>query len=130
MEYTHITNLVSMLQALLVGVGMGVYYDCFRFWRRMIQCRWPSVALQDLVFWLTSAVAVFFICIRWNGGYIRIYFVFFVMCGWMLYFFTAGKIAFFVLDLILNFTNRIFKIVQNKIIQSFEKINKIRFKSD
>ena len=64
MEYTHITNLVSMLQALLVGVGMGVYYDCFRFWRRMIQCRWPSVALQDLVFWLTSAVAVFFICIR------------------------------------------------------------------
>ena len=76
MEYTHITDLVSLLQALLVGVGMGVYYDVFRLRRRIFQFRWLSVALQDVIFWVTSAVAVFFVCVRWNGGYIRIYFVF------------------------------------------------------
>lgn len=122
MEYTHITNLVSLLQALLAGVGMGVYYDCFRFWRRMFQCRWPSVVIQDLIFWLTSAVAVFFVCIRWNGGYIRIYFVIFLMCGWLVYFFTAGKFIFFILDTMINFTNRIFKMFQNKIVHFLEKI--------
>lgn len=122
MEYTHITNLVSLLQALIVGVGMGIYYDCFRFWRRIIQCRWPSVALQDLIFWLTSAVEIFFVCIRCNGGYIRIYFVIFVMCGWLLYFFTAGKIVFWVLDRLIKFTNRIFKMVQNKIVHFSKKI--------
>ena len=130
MEYTHITDLVSLLQALLVGVGMGVYYDVFRLRRRIFQFRWLSVALQDVIFWVTSAVAVFFVCVRWNGGYIRIYFVLFVMCGWLLYFLTVGKMVFVILDIAINFTNRIFKIVQNKIIRSFEKINQIRFKSD
>lgn len=121
MEYTYYTDLNSMLQALVTGVLLGVYYDAFRLLRRMISFTDISVAFQDIVFWLTSAVYIFFVCVRLNNGYIRIYFVFFALVGWGLYYFTCGKLVFKVLDIILGFFHRLSKTAKNKILSMMEK---------
>ena len=107
MEYTHYTTLFSMLQALTAGLFWGVYYDVFRILRRMIHFHRLSVAFQDLFFWITSAVFIFFVCIRLNNGFIRLYFVVFALTGWAVYFATVGRFAFAVFDGIHRFIRRI-----------------------
>lgn len=122
MEYTYVTGVASMLQALLAGVAMGIYYDVFRFLRRIFKFDDLSVALQDLLFWITSAVFIFFICLKLNSGFIRIYFVIFTMIGWLCYFMTAGKMIFKIFDGIIKIFNRIFDTIQRKIISISERI--------
>lgn len=112
MEYTHLTDLTSMLQALLAGVAMGVYYDIFRFLRRVFKFSELSVVFQDLLFWISSAVFLFFICLKLNAGFMRIYFVIFTMTGWLIYFMTAGKLIFRLFDGILKILNRIFDTIK------------------
>lgn len=122
MQYLEITDIFSMLQALLTGAVMGVYYDIFRFVRRIFKFSAFSVAVQDIFFWVTSAVPVFFICIKLNGGYLRIYFIIFTLVGWFIYFKTIGKLIFIVFDRIINIIRRIFAIFRRRIIKIGEKV--------
>lgn len=122
MEYTHYTDLTSMLQALAAGVLMGVYYDVFRLLRRMIHFDRISVALQDIFFWMTSAVYIFFVCIRLNNGYIRIYFILFAMIGWGIYYATAGRLLFLVFDCIIKVFSKILNGIRKFLISQAEKI--------
>lgn len=105
-----------------MGAAMGIYYDVFRFFRRIFKFSSFSVAVQDLMFWITSAVIVFFICIRLNGGFVRIYFIIFALLGWFVYFKTAGKIIFTIFDFIIGIFNRIFATVKRFFIKILEKI--------
>lgn len=122
MVYTYYTSIYSMIQALLTGIVWGVYYDAFRLLRRMIHFTRVSVALQDIIFWLTSAVGIFFVCVRFNNGFIRIYFVLFAIVGWVLYFFTIGRAAFAVFDLVIGVLWRIFEKTKNRIMSIMAKI--------
>ena len=122
MEYTHYTDISSMLQALAAGVIWGLYYDVFRLLRRLIRFSRVSVAVQDLIFWLTSAVYIFFVCIKLNNGFIRIYFVFFALIGWVIYFATVGRIAFVIFDPIISFMCRIFAKLKKPIISVMTKL--------
>lgn len=121
MEYTHYTDLNSMLQALAAGIIMGVYYDVFRFMRRMIHFSDFTVALQDIFFWLSSAVYLFFVCIRLNNGYIRIYFVLFALTGWAMYYATLGRIIFTIFDFVINHLRGVFKKIKNCIMSILSK---------
>lgn len=98
MEYTHVTNVVSLLQAAAAGLAMGIYYDFFRILRRIKRFDRFSVAIQDIFFWISAAIGLFFICIRLNNGFIRIYFVVFSLGGWGIYYLTVGKLIFTVFD--------------------------------
>ncbi|MBQ9901657.1 MAG: spore cortex biosynthesis protein YabQ [Clostridia bacterium] len=122
MEYTHYTDLHSMLQALAAGVLMGLYYDVFRLMRRLTHFDRISVAIQDIFFWLTSAVYLFFVCVRLNNGYIRIYFIFFALTGWGIYYATVGRIAFAILDVILKLLGRVLKSVRKVFFSAAKKI--------
>ena len=122
MEYTFYTDLWSMLQAVAAGLIMGVYYDVFRVLRRFISFCNLSVAIQDILFWITSAVYVFFVCVRLNNGYIRIYFVCFSLLGWAIYYFTFGKLMFLVFDSIAKKVGCIYENIKNRIMKKSVKI--------
>lgn len=122
MEYTHYTDLTSMLQALAAGVLMGVYYDVFRLMRRMIRFDRISVALQDIFFWMTSAVYVFFVCVRLNNGYIRIYFILFAIIGWGFYYATVGRLIFAVFDCIINVIRKLLNGIRKILLSIAEKL--------
>ena len=122
MEYTYYTDLLSMIQALAAGAFMGVYYDAFRFLRRIVHFSSISVALQDLFFWLSSAVYLFFVCVRLNNGYIRIYFVLFAFMGWGVYFATFGRVMFVVFDFMIKILKRFFRMIKKHITRQAIKI--------
>ncbi len=88
-----------LLWAVAAGFAMGLYYDFFRAVRLFVHCGKTAAIIQDIFFWLTSAVAVFFICITVNCGYLRIYFVLAVLLSWVLYFFTLGHITMFIVNI-------------------------------
>ena len=115
MEYTYYTDLNSMLQALAAGIIMGVYYDIFRFARRLFHFSNFSVIIQDIIFWLSSAIYIFFVCVKLNNGYIRIYFVVFALIGWGVYFFTLGKIIFIIFDFIIKILRSFYYKIKKRI---------------
>lgn len=96
-----------LLWAVAAGVAMGVYYDLFRAIRIIFNCKRVSVIAQDMFFWLTSAVAVFFISITVNCGYLRIYFVLAVLLSWLLYFVTLGHMTMFIVNIIASALKRL-----------------------
>ena len=100
------TTIASMLQALAAGLVMGVYYDVFRLLRRIIRFQRFWVAVQDMIFWLSSAIGLFFVCIALNNGFIRIYFILLALGGWGLYYLVAGRCVFAVIDWIIKFFRR------------------------
>ncbi len=104
-----------MLQALAAGIIMGVYYDIFRFARRLFHFSNFSVIIQDIIFWLSSAIYIFFVCVKLNNGYIRIYFVVFALIGWGVYFFTLGKFIFIILDFIIKILRSFYYKIKKRI---------------
>ena len=121
MEYTYTPGLFSLLQALAAGLALGLYYDVFRLLRRLFRFSAFSVAMQDILFWCSAAVGLFFVCLRWNADVIRVYFVFFTLIGWLLYLLTAGQLNFLVLDGVKKPFSRIFEKMHNAIIHIVER---------
>lgn len=102
-------------EALLVGLIVGIYYDIFRIIRRIIHCRYANIVGQDIFFWVTSAIFVFFVTIKLNGGIVRIFFVAAALGGWLLYMATVGAVLMMVVDALVGFgrkmNTRLHKIV-------------------
>lgn len=88
-------QLGDVLKALLLGCCVGLYYDFWRLLRMMRDFSRLSVFLQDMIFWLTSAVFVFFAVIKINAGFVRLYFITLIFVAWLLYYFTVGNVIMF-----------------------------------
>ncbi|MBQ7036006.1 MAG: spore cortex biosynthesis protein YabQ [Clostridia bacterium] len=59
---------------------MGIFFDMFRTMRRLVKSGTVFVGVQDTVFWLFFAGAVFFFLYRFNYGQPR----WFIFCGILL----------------------------------------------
>ncbi len=111
-----VTEQVSvLLWAIAAGVAMGLYYDLFRAIRIIFNCTRVSVILQDVFFWITSAVAVFFISITVNFGYLRIYFVMAILLSWLLYFVTLGRVTMFIVNIIAKMLKQLIELCRKYI---------------
>ena len=122
MNYSYITDGLSLLQALLAGIAMGLYYDVFRLLRRFFRFGWMSVVWQDLFFWVTSAVALYFRCVACNEGYLRLYFVIIAVLGWGVYDFTAGRLLFVLIDRMARHYNRISDTFRHRVMKKMIEI--------
>lgn len=101
----------GLLWAVCAGFLMGVYYDCFRALRLIFKCGKTAVIIQDLLFWISSAVIIFFVSIAVNGGYVRIYFILAVLLSWGLYFFTLGHAVMFMVNIVVIGIKRVIGLV-------------------
>lgn len=121
-----ISESATLGKALLTGVVLGVYYDVFRIIRRIIPCNYANILAQDLFFWTTSAVFVFFVTIKLNGGVVRYIFIAAVLGGWVFYMLTFGAIVMAAVNFIVRVSSKMFTGLHNKcIIPMIENI-KIR----
>ena len=94
-------------KALLAGAALGIYYDLFRILRRVFHFGYAMILGQDLIFWLTGAVGVFFGSVVVYGGQLRILFVLTALAGWGIYAATIGSILMAVVDFVLRLLNRV-----------------------
>lgn len=81
------------LYAAVFGIGLGMYYDCFRILRILVKWNAVWVLIQDLVFFLSSAFGFFLFLFFWNNGEIRIYVCLASALGMTVYFLTLGRLT-------------------------------------
>ncbi|MBQ9994128.1 MAG: spore cortex biosynthesis protein YabQ [Clostridia bacterium] len=112
---------LTLGQAIIAGIVMGIYYDIFRILRRIFRFKYATIVAQDVFFWITSAIAVFFVTIWFSGGVVRIYFVVAVLCGWLLYAFTLGALAMYIVDLLIRVIKAAAAFISEKILTPLGK---------
>lgn len=91
------------LTALLLGAGVGVVYDFFRVTRVAFSLSRLAIALQDLLFFLLTALVVFRYFLEQSSGEVRLFALIGVFLGWVLYFFSVGALVMRVSGVIISF---------------------------
>ncbi len=62
-----------LILSMLTGIGLMALYDGLRIVRILIRHRWVWIGVEDLVYWIISGLAVFYLLYRENSGMIRWY---------------------------------------------------------
>ena len=60
-----------LVVSLIMGMVLMLVYDQIRIFRRLIPHGTMWVGIEDILFWIASAVALFAMRYRENSGYIR-----------------------------------------------------------
>ena len=103
-------QLNGLCQALLLGGGLGLFYDFLRVVRRSLRLRWLG-QLLDLLFWLLATGALFFWSDRAWGGTVRLYGAAFCLAGGGVYFRLLSPAVLGLGYRIADFLAEIFKIL-------------------
>lgn len=78
------------IESMLLGVMMGVFYECFRFVRQLLE-KPPSwfVFIQDLLYFVCYGFCVFLFSME-KGGEIRLFYIAGAFAGTFAYLFSLG----------------------------------------
>ena len=79
--------------AFLFGVGLGVFYDIFRFLRALGFCSKRAVFCQDVVFMSGCALLCFMFAQTTVHGHLRVYIMAAHLCGLLAYRFSVGIVT-------------------------------------
>ena len=104
-------------KALLMGGALGIYYDLFRILRRVFRFGYAMILGQDLFFWITGAIGIFFGSVVVYEGQLRILFVLAALAGWGIYAATVGTVLMTVTDFALGITRRVCRYLYNHTLQ-------------
>ncbi len=81
------------VQAVCFGIGMLFVYDLIRIFRRVARHGKVWIAVEDMFFWVISAVVLFQFLCQENDGKVRWFVIFGMFLGMLLY---AGSFSRFV----------------------------------
>lgn len=90
------------LLTVLLGGGLGVFYDGLRIFRRMLPHSRFWVQAEDGLFWFTAVFLVFGVMLRASGGEVRFFSIFGLFGGMGLYFLTASRLVMAVSDRLIR----------------------------
>lgn len=97
--------------SLLLGAVLGIIYDFFRITRLAFIMPPLLVLLEDLLFFLLSSIILFNYLLESNHGQIR-YFIFIgVVLGWVLYYFSLGRLLIGISAKIIAIVRRVLGII-------------------
>lgn len=91
MGFTNAKQLQELFLSCGMGFLLGAYYDVFRFWRKTVHSSTFVVALQDCLFFATSAVVVFLFSLAMTEGIVRLYVLAGAAIGFWAYRRTVGN---------------------------------------
>lgn len=75
----------------LFGVFAALVFDSFRVSRRLVRTGTVLTGIEDILFWIITALCFFALCLRFNNGEIRVFMLFGVMAGALVYFNTVSS---------------------------------------
>ena len=90
-------QIVNFMKSILCGLLFFVLYDVFRILRTFLRFGTVSVFIQDFLYLFLVFVGTFLFVFAINDGALRIYILCGILCGWLLGFFTYGKVSRFVI---------------------------------
>ena len=98
-----------------MGFLLGAYYDVFRVWR-CIKCAnaW-QVFWQDVLFFVTSAAAVFVFALAVTDGVLRVYLYVGLIAGFAAYRYTVGRAVVGAVTLVCRVLSRMAARVRHRV---------------
>lgn len=111
---------VFVLHSFLMGIQIAAVYDVLRILRRVISHRASLVALEDVLFWIGTAVEVFLLLYRENNGQLRWYTVLAAGLGLFLYERLLGRYGVSLISGLLNRLKNLLRKVFRKIFRIFK----------
>ncbi len=111
------------LQSCLLGVSLGIIYDCFRVFREIVPCKKVAVFFQDLLFFaiVTLCTLVFWVGI--NKGQLRLYLIVGEAFGSWLYFQSISRIVFWLVCQMIHFVKRFLRFLFRPIKRLFSRFS-------
>lgn len=91
MSDTIMAECYFFLHAALTGVILSAIYDVFRILRRVRCHGWFWIAVEDLFYWIGSALYIFSVLMQGNNGIIRWFFVLGILLGMLVYNMTLSQ---------------------------------------
>ena len=95
------------LSTVIIGAGLGLFYDVFRVLRKTAPHRSFAVQFEDLLFWLAVTALVFYFMLHSNYGEIRFFSLLGIAIGGILYFATISRPVLKVSVAVVNFLKRV-----------------------
>ncbi len=108
-----------------LGIGLAVVYDCFRILRRLIPHNVFWLSVEDILFWMFAALAVFVVCFVEDAGNVRWFAIGGAAFGAYMYNCTIGPVIVKYVSLLLYFPVKLLKKALKKLVKSFtiKKVN-------
>lgn len=102
MFFSQQEQMLVVLESVLLGVGLALYYDVLRALRRHFRAGTVLTAVCDTVFWLGLLAALFEFSIAFAAGQSRYYVLAGAGAGAALYFALPGELIFGLLCALLD----------------------------
>lgn len=81
-----IREVTVFLSAMGSGAAAGFIYDLFRLKRRALKTKAFLIGLEDVIFWVITAVLMFITAYFSSEGEVRLYFLFAAFIGVLIYY--------------------------------------------
>ena len=81
------------LWACLIGVGLGIVYDCFRVLRIVFNHKFVAVFIEDVLFTIFYALCLFVYMTECSRGQIRFFVIIGSLLGFVAYLLTVGFVV-------------------------------------
>ncbi len=129
MGSTVASQLTIFLFSAILGAALGVIYDIIGVFNAVIKENLARIFVQDVLYFIVSAVITFMYMLVTNGGEIRIYIVVGEAVGWLIYRATVGKFIYKIVLKVVEFAIKIVRIFKNYAVSKLPKGKIIKVKS-
>ena len=102
-------ELIFFLYFILEGIAGGIFFDLLRALRHNRKMSDIMVYLEDILFWVILGCGVIWLSYTLNTGTIRMYMIWGVFLGMLIYFLTLTKIIYKVFDFVCRYLLRFFR---------------------
>lgn len=109
----------------ITGFIIGILFDFFRIQRKVFKTYDIITYIQDIIFWIASGIILTFVILKYTDGEIRIYMIFGIIIGIIVYFSFISKYMIKIFVNIIKFLLRILDFL----LYPIKKINEIIKKS-
>ncbi|MBQ8727694.1 MAG: spore cortex biosynthesis protein YabQ [Oscillospiraceae bacterium] len=103
------------LYSIILGIGLGIVFDIFRVIRAVIPHNNFFVAFEDILFMLIWTFSLVIFSVELSGGNIRFFCFMGTFLGFVIYFFSVGKIVITFIRNISSFIRQILNAVFGRI---------------
>lgn len=116
---------VLFLESILLGMVLSVIFDVFRIIRIGIPLPSPVIVAEDILYFLICAVVTYFFMLKTTYGQVRGFIIIGEIIGFIIYYFTVGRLVISVSKIIIETVKRIFKLIFKILFYPFVMIFKV-----
>lgn len=115
-------QVMIFLYAAALGGVLSAIYDVFRIIRIAFDGRITAVFVEDILFSIIALVLTFIFVVAFNNGELRFFVLIGEFVGFIIYYFTIGKLTMFASKAIISVVKKFLKLLSMPFVRLFRFI--------